>query len=179
MSLLSNKYNIRLLTLSDVELLHSLSVTTFSESFGHLNTKSNMDEYLYDKLNVLTLKSELLNPNSKFYIIESLGNTCGYLKLNTSEAQTIQKLPFSLEIERIYVHSLYQGHGIGQILLDKAIDEAKKNDKTEIWLGVWDQNTGAIRFYQRHGFEIIDQHEFLLGQDRQTDLILKLNVCNK
>ncbi|MEM9391391.1 MAG: GNAT family N-acetyltransferase, partial [Bacteroidota bacterium] len=42
-----------------------------------------------------------------------------------------------------------------------------------IWLGVWEYNTDAIRFYERLGFTPFGQHSFILGSDHQTDILMK------
>jgi ribosomal protein S18 acetylase RimI-like enzyme len=45
-----------------------------------------------------------------------------------------------------------------------------------MWLGVWEENPRAIRFYQKQGFVEFDQHIFQLGEDAQTDILMKLNL---
>lgn len=41
------------------------------------------------------------------------------------------------------------------------------------WLGVWERNDRAIRFYARHGYERCGEHVFQLGDDAQTDYIMQ------
>lgn len=52
-------------------------------------------------------------------------------------------------IEGIFVSVEMQSHGIGRLLLDYI-----KNRKTKLSLNVYQQNTRAISFYKREGFEI-------------------------
>jgi ribosomal protein S18 acetylase RimI-like enzyme len=42
-----------------------------------------------------------------------------------------------------------------------------------VWLGVWEKNLRAISFYEKNGFIAFDQHIFQLGDDRQTDIMMK------
>jgi ribosomal protein S18 acetylase RimI-like enzyme len=79
-----------------------------------------------------------------------------------------------LEIQRIYVVQEYKGRHIGSKLLKKAMEVAKNNNHSYIWLGVWENNQNAIRFYEKHGFEKYDSHIFKLGQDEQIDHLMKL-----
>jgi len=79
----------------------------------------------------------------------------------------------SLEIKRIYVKSSHHGKKVGQILYDKALEIAQQEKKKYIWLGVWDENLRAVNFYKKNGFVEFDKHIFRLGNDEQTDLMMK------
>lgn len=97
----------------------------------------------------------------------------GYIKINFGASQSDLQDFEALELERIYVDSNQLGKGIGQLLLDKAIEIARKAGLIYIWLGVWEHNLKARRFYAKNGFVQFDQHIFTLGNDDQTDLLLK------
>ena len=102
---------------------------------------------------------------------------CGFhLKINFGQSQTEIKDEDTLEIERIYVLEEFHGKKIGQILYEKAIELAKKNKVNYVWLGVWEQNPRAIRFYEKNGFMQFDKHIFKLGNDEQTDIMMKLEI---
>jgi ribosomal protein S18 acetylase RimI-like enzyme len=98
------------------------------------------------------------------------------MKLNEGGAQTELQKEDSFEIERIYVLSDFQGKGIGRQLLEKAIQMAKEKKASYIWLGVWEENKRAIQFYKKNGFIAFDEHYFMLGDDKQTDIMMKLMV---
>lgn len=119
------------------------------------------------------MSAELSNPNSEFYFAMVDGQPAGYIKLNTGDAQNELKHSNSLEVERIYVLEEYHGKRIGGDLLNFAIDTAKARQMDFIWLGVWEHNHKAIGFYQHNGFEVFSSHDFMLGDDRQTDLMMK------
>lgn len=93
--------------------------------------------------------------------------------MNIGTAQTEFNTENNLEIERIYVLKGYHGKKVGQLLFEKAEDLAQRKQVDFIWLGVWEKNERAIHFYQKNGFEIIDQHIFKLGTDLQTDFIMR------
>lgn len=117
--------------------------------------------------------SELLTPGAAFYFGLIDSGIAGYIKLNTGAAQTEFKDDDGLEVERIYVDAAYQNRQIGKQLLNFAINTAIKNKHPYIWLGVWEHNHGAIRFYQRNGFKPFSSHPFMLGNDRQIDVLMK------
>jgi ribosomal protein S18 acetylase RimI-like enzyme len=82
----------------------------------------------------------------------------------------------ALEIERIYVTQAYQGKKVGQQLYEKAIQVAKEKGVEYIWLGVWEENHKAIQFYTKNGFTAFDKHIFTLGDEEQTDIMMKLSI---
>lgn len=81
-----------------------------------------------------------------------------------------------MEVERIYVAGNHHGKKIGKKLLNFALDIAANKALNYVWLGVWEHNYNARGFYEHNGFKIFSSHEFLLGDDRQTDLLMKRDV---
>ena len=167
---------IRKINIDDLETLRYLSIQTFKETFEEVNTEENMQKYLLENLSIEKLKTELENPNSEFYFAENNNEILGYLKLNFKDAQTEKLEENHFEIERIYVLKAFLGQKIGQILFDKAIEIGREKNLEYVWLGVWEENHRAIRFYGKNGFEIFGKHDFVLGKDVQTDLLMKLKL---
>ena len=161
-------------TFLEIEKLQKISVETFTQTFENQNSKEDLDKYIEDNLSIKKLSGELNNPNSNFYFYQLNNQIVGYLKTNIKEAQTEIKDKLSLEIERIYILEKFQGHKIGHSLLKFAIEIAKKRKLDFIWLGVWEENKKAISFYLKHNFIQFDQHIFKLGDDLQTDILMKL-----
>ncbi|MFM6935311.1 MAG: N-acetyltransferase family protein [Flavobacteriales bacterium] len=157
----------------DLPKLQEISRQTFYDTFAEVNTAEDMQHYLDVNLSEMQLLKEWKNPQTAFYFACQEEEILGYLKLNEGEAQTESRKETSLEIERIYVRSSHQRRGIGQFLLDQAIQIAKAKGLKLIWLGVWEHNLSAIRFYERNGFEFFGKHVFMLGTDEQTDLLLE------
>lgn len=79
-----------------------------------------------------------------------------------------------MEIERIYVLKAYLGLGLGQFMFDQAIEIGRKKQLNVLWLGVWEENQSALNFYKKNGLIEFDKHKFLLGDDQQTDVLMKI-----
>lgn len=165
---------IRKARLSDLETLQQLSRQTFFDAFSSENTAEDMQSYLDKSFNNEQLKRELSNPESGFYFAVFENKFIGYLKINTGTAQTELKNKEALEIERIYVSKDFQGKQIGKLLFDKAIQLAKEIQAPYLWLGVWEKNAKAIHFYKKNGLVEFDKHLFKLGEDVQTDILMKI-----
>jgi diamine N-acetyltransferase len=162
-----------LVTINDWSVLQDVSRRTFFESFAHANTESDMKDYLSLNLGEDRLKSEILNPNSQFYFAKIDDHIIGYLKVNFTDAQTEINDGISLEIERIYLLKEFQGKGYGQALYEFALTLTRQRGLSYLWLAVWEKNYGAIRFYERNGLVPFGKHSFFLGQDEQTDILMK------
>jgi ribosomal protein S18 acetylase RimI-like enzyme len=165
---------IKEVNLNDVDQLQKIARQTFFETFSAGNTEENMTKYLQENLSIENLSIELKNENSEQYFAVLEGEVIGYLKLNFGKSQTELKDDRALEIERIYVLKDFHGKSIGQQLYQKAIDVAVQKKADYVWLGVWEENPRAIRFYKKNGFVEFDKHIFKLGDDEQSDIMMKL-----
>ena len=166
----------RRITLNDLEKLQEIGRKTFEETFSESNSEVNMSNYLEDSFSKEKLTAELQNKNSEFYFAILEDQVIGYLKINFGESQTELKDKNALEIQRIYVAKEFHGKSVGQILYDKAIEIAKQKASEYDWLGVWEDNPSAISFYKKNGFVAFDKHVFRLGDDEQTDIMMKMKL---
>lgn len=160
--------------LDDLEELQKVCKQTFFETFSSDNSKEDMEKYLNINFSKEKLNQEIKNQYSTFFIAKNDNKAIGYLKINTKSAQTELINQNALEIERIYVLKEFLGKNVGQMLYKQAIEIAQKQNVEFVWLGVWEHNLRAIRFYQKNGFEAFDKHIFKLGEDEQTDILMKL-----
>lgn len=135
-----------------------------------------MKAYLESGFSIEKLEAELADPDTEFYFAELQGKIIGYLKVNTGNSQTELKDKNALEIERIYVLKEFHGKKAGQVLFEKAIELATEKNLEYVWLGVWEQNPRAIRFYEKNGLEAFDRHLFKLGDDEQIDIMMRRKI---
>ncbi|KQB98631.1 GNAT family N-acetyltransferase [Pedobacter sp. Hv1] len=168
-----NTLQITSVSKNDIPELQKISRQTFLETFADTNTEENMKQYLAESFALAQLTEEVENPESKFFFAVWNNEVIGYLKINTGQAQTELKGNDSLEIERIYVQQAFLGKKVGQSLFDHAIGMAQDAGFHTVWLGVWENNQRAIHFYQKNGFVTFDKHAFYLGDDEQTDLMMR------
>lgn len=159
------------------QLVH-ISKTTFRAAFEAENNPEDFKNYLDFAFNKDKLTSELLNPQSSFYFVFLRKKVVGYFKLNIDNAQTDMKTMDCIELERIYVVEELQGKGIGARILKKIKHLAHKTGKSFLWLGVWENNASAIKFYQKNGFTKFGMHPYYIGNDKQMDWLMKFDLIN-
>jgi ribosomal protein S18 acetylase RimI-like enzyme len=169
-----NAFEISKVSTSDAVLLQIIGRQTFYETFKDENSEEDMNQYLNENFSSQKIIEELKNINSEFYFAKFNDQVVGYLKINFANAQTELSEKNGLEIERIYVLNQFHGKNVGQILFDKALEIASKHQHDFVWLGVWENNPRAINFYKKNGFIAFDKHIFQLGNDKQTDIMMKL-----
>ncbi len=162
--------------ISDLDTLVNISKDTFVVAFEKDNDPDDFQDYIQKAFSSEKLEKELKNPNSIFYFVHDAKTLVGYFKLNIGNAQTDVHDEHSIELERIYVVQEYQGKKIGAQMLAKILDLGRKHDKGFLWLGVWEHNPKAIRFYQRQGFQKFGEHPYYIGKDKQTDWLLRLDL---
>ena len=161
---------------NEVEKLRQLAIETFRETFAEDNSSQDMKNYLDKQFNIQQVSKELNNPMSAFYFAQIDGEHVGYLKINWGTTQTEQVARNGLEIERIYVRHQYHGSQVAKKLFEKALSVGRRKEFEFVWLGVWEENPRAIRFYQKQGFSEFDKHQFKLGSAIQTDIMMKLSL---
>ena len=164
----------RIIKKKDVKHLQLISKKTFSESFAKDNSMKNLKSYFDLAFNLKQLSKELNNSLSRFFFIYIDETLCGYFKINIGDSQTEIKSDDGLELERIYILAEYQGKKIGEKILEKIKKMAMLEHKKYIWLGVWELNTKAIKFYERFGFKKFDTHIYQIGEDAQIDWMMKM-----
>lgn len=169
---------IRPCLLSDLETLRMIGLETFDETFRPMNSSETIDQYLEKSFSFEKLEQELGNTYCKFYFIYSGSSLAGYIKLNYAPAQSDINDSNSVEVERIYVRKEHQGKGVGKMSLEYVFQQAELKNKIYVWLGVWEKNVNAISFYKKIGFEEVGQHSFRIGNEIQSDLIMKKVVTS-
>jgi ribosomal protein S18 acetylase RimI-like enzyme len=170
--------NIRLCSLKELDTLQEIGYETYDDTFRSMNTQETINKYLQKAFNKEKLSAELNNMSSKFYFIYADNNLVGYLKINDAPAQSDINDHQSIEVERIYIRKAYKGKGLGKQLMHYAIQLAKEMKKNYVWLSVCEKNTDAISFYIKMGFREAGRHSFRMGNELQSDLIMKKVITN-
>jgi ribosomal protein S18 acetylase RimI-like enzyme len=171
-----NSIKITKIGLEQLIPLQEIGRKTFFDTFFESDSEESMSAYLATSFSSEKLTAELENPESEFYFATLNESVIGYLKVNLGSAQTELQDRNSLEIERIYVLQDFHGKKVGQLLFEKALVIAQKNKVDFVWLGVWEENHRALQFYTKNGFVAFDTHVFQMGDEAQTDIMMKLEL---
>jgi len=167
--------SLRTAEFADLTPLLEIAQISFVQAFTEGNTPENVQAYLSQAFTPDQLEKEWRDPASTFLLASLEGKLVGYTKVNLAAAQSDIQDPESLEVARLYTVEEVWGKGVGQFLLDAAIAFSKEKGKTYIWLGVWEHNARAIRFYEKNGFKTFGSHPFPFGDEIQNDWLMRLD----
>lgn len=165
--------NLRSCTIKDAEALVSLGIRTFRDTFDEYNSPEDMMAYINKAFTLRKLKEELTEERSLFFLAEADEEPVGYARVRDGELPKEMEGLKALELQRLYVDKKYIGKRVGFLLMNECLNYAKEHGYTTLWLGVWESNHRALQFYKNWGFEKFGQHIFQLGDDSQTDFLLK------
>lgn len=161
---------------NEIEALSTICRTTFKDTFIDDMPQEDMNQYFEDAYNHEILLSELQNKESWYFFAKINQEIAGYMKLNIGSAQTEPMGDDYLEVQRLYMYKQFQSKGIGSQLMKKAFEIAKEQQKSKLWLGVWEHNHQALNFYTKHGYKIVGSHQFVAGNDISTDYIVETEI---
>lgn len=169
---------IRQANAADAKPLTDLAYTTFWDAFAHhpKNAPDDLNHYMRQAFSLEQITAELEDENSIFLIAEIGGKPGGYAKLNIGSIEEGITAERPVELNRLYSHQEYLGRGVGQELMDACFERARKHGHDVMWLGVWEFNPRAQRFYEKNGFRVVGRHTFQLGSDPQTDLLMQKEI---
>ena len=168
-----NEIIIKEATTADAALIADLSRQTFYDSFAADNTKADMDKFLNETFTREKLIKEVGAPGNTFLLAYDGDEAVAYVRLRDATDAKLLIYGTAIEIARIYAMQTSVGKGVGSALMQRCIDIARQRNAKVIWLGVWEKNYKAISFYTKWGFEQFGNHVFMLGDDAQTDLLMK------
>ncbi len=162
----------------DAAVLSAFAAAAFHRTFGPDNDPVDMNAYLSSAFSPERQREELADPDRTCLIMESGDQIAGYALLRHPPSAAPAGEP-SLEIQRFYVDESWHGQGLARRLMDACLDLARTQGATTIWLGVWERNARAIRFYTKQGFADVGSQEFRLGSDLQTDRVMSRPVGDR
>lgn len=168
----SAKPRVRPAVLSDAEALAALGARTFTEAFGADNTPEDLAGFLASTYSPEIQERELRDPSMHYAVADHPDGLAGFALVTRGEAPECVTDAGTVELQRIYVLRAWHGSGLADDLMRHAFAEASRHGATSIWLGVWERNARAIRFYERHGFTRVGSKVFVVGSDAQHDAVM-------
>lgn len=156
----------------EAALIADLSRRTFYDTFAQHNSRANMDKFMNEQFAREALIKEVEEGNGYFYIAYDREQPVGYVRMRDGDNYPEFEGKSSIEIARIYADQSVIGKGVGSAMMNYCIETARQMNRQLIWLGVWEKNERAIAFYEKWGFKKFAEHDFWLGDDRQTDWLM-------
>lgn len=170
-----NNLRIRRGTVADAETLQPLAIVIFNDAFADnpLNKPEDMRAYIAEAFSLEQTRRELGDENVTFFVAEIDDRMIGYAKLTEHSPVHCVADDDPVELSRLYVLRDFHGQGIADCLMSECLALAESKNYRTMWLGVWEHNARARRFYEKIGFRHVGEHIFQLGSDAQTDWVME------
>jgi ribosomal protein S18 acetylase RimI-like enzyme len=159
---------------ADLAAIDRVFRTSFCETFAHLYRPEDLAAFLA-KFTAEAWAEELGDSGYAFRLAEDAGEVVGYVKLGPSTLP-VDAQGKSLELRQLYVLTSHLGAGVGAELMRWALVEARRRGTDELYLTVYTDNHRARRFYARYGFEELGPYAFMVGEQADEDIIMRLRL---
>lgn len=169
------EYDIRQVTEADLPMLAQLERSTFSETFQSVYDADDLQAFLTERKSDAAIRQEWGREDSFYYIIDVGDTAAGFLKINLfRQPDSGSPLPAPvMEVEKIYVQQAFQGKKLGKALMEHAYRIAAEHFVRTLWLGVWEHNLSARKFYEKEGYSVFGEHSFNVGRQQDRDLLMQ------
>lgn len=161
----------------DAPSLAVLADRTFRDAFGARNSPENMDLHCEKYFGPDIQAREIADRGIVTTLAIEGGQIAGFTQMMPAKAHVHVAAKRPAELNRIYVAAAWQGKGVAQVLMKDVIAGAMSYGADCLWLGVWEHNPRAMAFYHKFGFVIVGSHPFMLGHERQRDLVMALKLA--
>ncbi len=174
---------VRRASAADAAALAALGARTFHETFADSHDAGHMAVYLAEAFAPARIAAEIADPAVVYLAAWLAGGrqgepaeAVGYAKLETGEPPGCVGGPRPIELVRLYVDAALHGRGVAAALMAACFEGARRLGRETIWLGVWDRNPRARRFYEKWGFREVGVKPFQFAGEMMEDLVMERPV---
>jgi GNAT superfamily N-acetyltransferase len=157
---------------SDADVLSAFARRQFVEAFAAQNNPDDLAIFLDSTFTPAKQRAELADAARQYWLMEVAGTLAGYALLHDGSGEAAVDATHPVELQRFYVDRAWHGRGVAATLMAHAVEQARRLGGDVLWLGAWEENPRAIRFYEKQGFVPCGAHVFMVGTDAQRDVIM-------
>ena len=165
---MSAEPTLRVASPHDADLLARIAERMFRDAFAATNDPAQMDAYCRGHYSEEIQREELVDPEILVLFLEQDGEVVAYSQLRLRAPES--------EIWRFYVDRSQHGRGLAQRLMEESLHALREAGASVVVLAVWEHNPRAIAFYRKCGFEVVGEQPFILGDERQRDLVMSRSL---
>jgi ribosomal protein S18 acetylase RimI-like enzyme len=173
---MADTYLIRPAREADAGLLRKAAAETFEATFRGTCADEDLDAFLAETYTDGNFLEEMSREHSYYYLMEADGETVGFAWLARTEAPVCVRGRDPVELVRFYIRPAWQSRGAGRRLMEHCLEAARGMGFKTMYLGVWEHNYRAQRFYAHYGFRHVGEHVFRVGSDPQIDWWLEAKL---
>jgi ribosomal protein S18 acetylase RimI-like enzyme len=159
---------------ADADALAALFADVFIETFGHLYAPADLAAFLEGQTPPHWAE-QLRDDAFAVRIAEDEGGAVGLAKIGPVKLP-VDTADGDVELRQLYVHGRARGSGVAATLMDWTITQARLRGAKNLYLSVYTDNIRAQRFYARYGFVLIGPCVFMVGNQADEDIVMRLSL---
>ena len=167
---------VRKAELNDLPALRKLAIAVYTITFESASSPEDFKAYMDEAFSEDKIKNEFHERGSQFFVATENSTMTGYARVRENPEVNHLLGKNNIELQRLYVDIPWQGKGVANQLMAVCESFAQNLKKDWIWLGVWEHNPKAQHFYKKLGYEKFSEHTFMMGNDAQTDWLMKKKI---
>jgi len=157
----------------EARIVAEIGARTFVETFAHLYPPEDLAAFLASAYDVEQTRADLADPAKAHWLVEADGEVVGYALAGPCGLPHPEVTPASGELKRFYLLKAWQNSGTGRRLFQDIMAWLLADGPRDLWIGVWSENYGAQRFYERQGFVQVGEYGFQVGSTTDREFILR------
>ena len=160
---------------ADVPAIVDIGTRVFTEAFAYTMTPLDLETYLGETYTIDHIRDNLKDPNLTFLVATTTTQAkqcAGFAVVRKGSTEPcITSYANTIELLRMYVDNAFHGSGVAKLLMEESMAMAKAQGYQNMWLGVYEENFKAQKFYKKFDFEQVGSHDFRTGDTITTDFI--------
>jgi tRNA (guanine37-N1)-methyltransferase len=164
-------WTVRPAVVADAGGLADLAAATFVLACPPQMDREAIARHVRSRLSSDAFAIAIADPGLRLLVAHTAGGVAGYVLL-VPDGGPLAPHPDLVELRQIYVGEQHHGTGVADSLMAAAVRIAQELGGAGMWLGTAKQNSRALAFYRRSGFEVVAERVFDVGGVPNQDWVL-------
>lgn len=165
---MARNVRIRRIGVDELEIVRELALIIWPKCYRNIIGPDRVDAMLAVLYATDHLEKEMLEQGHVFWVVRFNDLDVGYASAYKEGGR--------LWLKKLYVRDEFRGQGLGKALIDNALDHFKSEELVsaeELALYVNKDNTPAINYYLRSGFQVEAEVPVQMGPYAFTDYVMQ------
>lgn len=167
-----NKLVIRKAELKDIENLTVLKQQVWIATYAVEGIRAEFANYVLSAFTTDNVQKLLLDSDTVVLVAEINNHIIGCVEVKLHPEDVIAEVEGVPEITVLYILERFCGNGVGQKLLEAALNLLSEKGYTSTWLSVLHTNERALRFYDKNSFKDVGKIYFEMDGNKYENRVL-------
>ena len=167
--------NFRIAQPSDAPILAAISIEVWIGTYIRRGVNAIFAEYALNEFTSDKLRALIEDQDEHVIVSENEDGLDGFIRVSHGKEAPVANCS-SMEISTLYVQPRHHGRGLGRLLLEQGLNYARNNSSPSVWLTTNSENTPAIAFYLKQGFQKVGTTHFRIQEQAYLNDVFRRMV---